>query len=146
MMEKILREFIITLDTSFKKLVKETIETAGVSNLSVNQIQYIQAIGKLRNPTISEIAHDLNITKASATAGINKLVSLGYAKKSQSTEDKRIFHVTLTEASQTFIRLNQQALEDYVDFISQLLSPEELKQFKATLEKLINGFYEKNSH
>jgi DNA-binding MarR family transcriptional regulator len=58
-MQKILSEFIMTLDTSFKKLVKETIETAGVSNLSVNQIQYIQAIGKLQNPTISEIANEL---------------------------------------------------------------------------------------
>lgn len=145
-MQKILSEFIMTLDTSFKKLVKETIETAGVSNLSVNQIQYIQAIGKLQNPTISEIADELKITKASATAGINKLVSLGYAKKSQSTLDKRIFHVALTEPSQTFIRLNQKALEEYVNFIKQMLSPEELDQFQSTIEKLIKGFYEKNTH
>lgn len=145
LLDQILREFIVTLDTSFKKLVKETIETAGVSNLSVNQIQYIQAIGKLKNPTISEIAEELKITKASATTGINKLVSLGYAKKSQSTQDKRIFHVTLTEASETFIRLNQQALEEYVAFISHLLTPEEVEQFKKTLEKLIKGFYQKNS-
>ncbi|QHE62626.1 MarR family transcriptional regulator [Rossellomorea vietnamensis] len=144
-MEQILREFIVTLDTSFKKLVQETIETAGVSNLSVNQIQYIQAIGKLGNPTISEIADSLNITKASATAGINKLVSLGYAKKTQSTEDKRIYHVTLTESSLTFMRLNQQALEDYVSFIEHLLTAEETEQFKRTMEKLIKGFYEKNT-
>ncbi|MGM0751721.1 MAG: MarR family winged helix-turn-helix transcriptional regulator [Bacillota bacterium] len=144
-MEEILREFIVTLDTSFKKLVQETIETAGVSNLSVNQIQYIQAIGTLRYPTISEIAEELNITKASATTGINKLVSLGYAKKSQSTEDKRIYHVTLTESSQTFMRLHQKALEDYVAFIERLLTPDEAEQFKRTLEKLIKGFYEKSA-
>ncbi|PFA69208.1 MarR family transcriptional regulator [Bacillus sp. AFS015802] len=144
-MEDILREFIVTLDTSFKKLVQETIETAGVSNLSVNQIQYIQAIGKLGYPTISEIADSLNITKASATAGINKLVSLGYAKKTQSNEDKRIYHVALTESSQTFMRLNQQALEDYVSFIEHLLTVDEAEQFKRTMEKLIKGFYEKNA-
>jgi DNA-binding MarR family transcriptional regulator len=144
-LEQILREFIVMLDSSFKKLVKETIETAGVPNLSVNQIQYIEAIGKLGRPTISEIADQLNITKASATAGINKLVQLGYAKKSQSTEDKRIYHVTLTEASQKFIQLNQQALEEYVAFISQSLTAEEEQQFEETLKKLIKGFYDKNS-
>ncbi|MFG6497596.1 hypothetical protein P8610_19715 [Fictibacillus sp. UD] len=72
-------------------------------------------------------------------------MSLGYAKKSQSTQDKRIFHVTLTKSSETFIRLNQQALEEYVAFISHLLTPEEVEQFKKTLEKLIKGFYQKNS-
>ncbi|MQR94450.1 MarR family winged helix-turn-helix transcriptional regulator [Fictibacillus phosphorivorans] len=142
-MEKTLNEFIITLDTSFKKLIEDTIQTAGVTNLSVNQIQYIQAIGKLNNPTISEIAEALNIAKASATTGINKLVQLGYAKKSQSTIDKRVYHVTLTENSKTFIQLNQQALENYVSFIKQLLSPDEAKQFEKTLEKLIKGFYQR---
>jgi DNA-binding MarR family transcriptional regulator len=68
------------------------------------------------------------------------------AKKSQSTVDKRIFHVALAEPSQTSIRLNQQALEEYVNFIRQMLSPEELEQFQSTIEKLIKGFYEKNSH
>ncbi|WP_273852115.1 MarR family winged helix-turn-helix transcriptional regulator [Guptibacillus spartinae] len=143
MEEKVLREFILTLDTSFKKLVKETIETSGVTNLSVNQIQYIEAIGRLGRPTVTEIAEELNITKASATAGINKLVSLGYAFKNQSTEDKRIYHVALTEASQTFMRLHQQALGEYVAFMNQLLTPNETKQFEQTLKKLINGFYEK---
>ncbi|ANC77367.1 hypothetical protein ABE65_011370 [Fictibacillus phosphorivorans] len=142
-MEKTLNEFIITLDTSFKKLIEDTIQTAGVTNLRVNQIQYIQAIGKLNNPTISEIAEALNITKASATTGINKLVQMGYAKKSQSTIDKRVYHVTLTENSKTFIQLNQQALENYVSFIKQLLSADEAKQFEKTLEKLIKGFYQR---
>ncbi|UPM55561.1 MarR family winged helix-turn-helix transcriptional regulator [Gottfriedia acidiceleris] len=144
-MEKILREFITTLDTSFKMLIKNTIETVGVANLSVNQIQYIQAIGKLGSPTISEIANELKITKASATAGINKLVNLGYAQKNQSTIDKRMYHVTLTESSQTFMRLHKQALVEYVDFIKKSLTIEESVQFKLILEKLIKEFYQKKS-
>ncbi|MGI8317046.1 MarR family winged helix-turn-helix transcriptional regulator [Halobacillus mangrovi] len=143
-MEKVLREFITTLDTSFKRLVADTIETAGVKNLSVNQIQYIEVIGKLGNPTLSEIAAELNITKASATAGVNKLVNLGYAKKNQSNIDKRIYHVTLTPTSEMFIQLEQQALEEYVSFISQSLTKEEEEQFSSTLNKLIQGFYKRN--
>ncbi|TGB03481.1 MarR family winged helix-turn-helix transcriptional regulator [Halobacillus salinus] len=144
-MENILREFIGTLDASFKKLVQETMESAGVSNLSVNQIQYIETIGRLGSPTVSEVATQLNISKASATAAINKLVTLGYAEKNQSSHDKRIYHVTLTEPSEGFIQLENQALKQYVTFISQSLSNEEKQQFEATLEKLVQGFYRKEN-
>ncbi|MBA2175834.1 MarR family transcriptional regulator [Halobacillus locisalis] len=142
-MEKVLREFITTLDTSFKRLVEDAMETAGVKNLSVNQIQYIEVIGKLGNPTLSEIASELNITKASATAGVNKLVNLGYAEKNQSNVDKRIYHVSLTQTSEKFIQLEQQALEEYVSFISQSLTKEEEDQFSSTLNKLVKGFYKR---
>jgi DNA-binding MarR family transcriptional regulator len=97
-MEELLIEFINTFDLSLKKVQKDTGASGELSKLTVHQLQYIDAIHQLGEPTITEIAEKLNITKASVTNGIKKLVALGFVTKTQSGEDRRVFHVSLTAA------------------------------------------------
>ncbi|MEL7034030.1 MAG: MarR family transcriptional regulator [Cyanobacteria bacterium J06592_8] len=139
-MEKILLEFIDTLDSSFKKLLENVRSTSGVSQLTISQFQYIDAIHELGEPTITEIAEKLAITKASATTGINKLVEKGYLNKTQSAQDKRIFHVSLTDTSRQLIEAKYQALKEYGEFIQAALSEEEVKQFETIMTKLVKRF------
>jgi DNA-binding MarR family transcriptional regulator len=139
-MEKTLIEFINTLDCSFKKLQAETIDTAEVSQLTISQFQYINAIHELENPTITEVAQKLAIAKASVSTGINKLIKKGYVTKTQSDYDKRIFHLALTEQSVQLIDTKHQALQQYSNFISAALSKEEAAQFTAILTKLVKLF------
>ncbi|MDY7020541.1 MAG: MarR family transcriptional regulator, partial [Cyanobacteriota bacterium] len=136
-MEKILLEFIDTLDSSFKKLLEDVRSTNGVSQLTISQFQYIDAIHELGEPTITEIAEKLAITKASSTAGVNKLVEKGYLNKTQSAQDKRIFHVNLTDRSRQLIDAKYQALREYGEFVQAALSEEEVKQFEAIVTKLV---------
>jgi DNA-binding MarR family transcriptional regulator len=139
-MEKILIEFINTLDLTLKKMQAEVGDGSGVSRLTINQFRYIDAIYELGEPTITEIAEKLNITKASVTSGTNKLSQMGYVIKTRSNLDKRVFHVYLTEASQRLITAKYQALKDYGDFIGAALSEDEARQFKQTLAKLVALF------
>jgi len=139
-MELLLIEFINTLDLSLKKLQKEIGDSSGFSSLTISQLQYIDAIHALGAPAITEIANELNITKASVTAGVNKLVDMGYLTKTQSEEDKRVFHVSLTEAGQILTRAKSQALKEYGDFIMDALSEEEAQQFETFLKKLVAYF------
>jgi DNA-binding MarR family transcriptional regulator len=137
-MEKHLIEFVNTFDLSFKKFQDEFGVNSGISNLTINQFNYIDAIYVLGLPTITEIAYKLNITKASVTTGINKLIKLGYVIKTQSSEDKRVFHVSLTEAGRRLIKAKYQALKEYRELISASLSDDEARQFEKTLIKLVN--------
>ncbi len=139
-MEKILLEFINTLDLSLKQQQKEAGSTLGFSKLTVHQLQYLDAINDLENPTITEIAKRLHITKASVTVGVNKLIKMGFVSKTQSKEDKRVFHVSLKESGKQFAAAKNQALQDYGKFIRSALSKEEVKQFEAILTKLVNLF------
>lgn len=139
-METLLIEFIDTLDLSLKKLQAEAGDSLEISKLTLSQLQYIQAIGTLGTPTLTEIADKLNITKASVTVGINKLSQMGYVLKTQSREDKRVFHVCLTEISGQFIQTKQLALKEYVEFIISTLTEEEARQFETTLTKLVELF------
>lgn len=63
-MEKILVEFIDTLDASFKKMQAEIGNTSGVSQLTISQFQYIDAIYKLEKPTITEIQQENGVETA----------------------------------------------------------------------------------
>jgi len=139
-MEKILIEFINTLDTSHKKIQMSLGENSGFSQLTISQLHYIEAIQSLKDPTISEIADFMNIARASATVGINRLVSMGFIRKIRSTEDKRVFHVQLTATGQQLINAKQKALKEYETFITEALSQEEANQFKHILEKLVTHF------
>ena len=139
-MEKLLIEFIDTLDLSLKKLQEEVGDRSGFSKLTIHQFQYIDAIHALGQPTITEIADRLNITKASVTSGIQKLVGLGYAIKTQSSQDKRAVHVSLTEAGEKLIKAKYQALKEYGAFIKAALSEDEARQFENTLKKLVKLF------
>jgi len=139
-MEQLLIEFIDTLDGLLKKVQKEAGDDSGISRLTINQFHYIDAIHTLGEPTITEIAEQMHITKASVTSGVHKLIQLGYAIKTQSQADKRVFHVRLTAASQRLIQAKYQALQEYGNFIRAALSEEEARQFENTLSKLVKLF------
>ncbi len=134
-MEKILLEFIETLDHSLKKQ-----HNAGFSQLTFSQFQYIDAIAALENPTVSDVAARLGFAKASATTAINKLVALGFVSKTQSETDKRAFHVGLTQAGGQLIQAKLQTLKEYGVFIAAALTADEARQFEAILTKLVQVF------
>ena len=139
-MENLLIEFINTFDLSLKKFQAEVGDGYEISKLTIHQFQYIDAISGLGEPTITEIADKLNITKASVTSGINKLVNLGYLIKTQSNQDRRVFHVSLTNAGGRLIKAKYQALKEYGDFIAAALTVEEASQFEGILSKLVKLF------
>lgn len=141
-MERVLIEFVDTLDTLMKQTIAEIGDGTGLTKLTLHQFQYIEAIHALGEPTITEIAERLGITKASVTAGVNKLIELGYVTKSQSSQDKRVFHVRLTRASASMIQAKLKVVKGYGAFIRAALTEAEARQFEATLEKLVQAFHE----
>jgi DNA-binding MarR family transcriptional regulator len=86
------------------------------------------------------LAEKLQITKASVTNGVNKLISLGYAAKNRSSEDKRVYHVSLTATGAQIVDAKFRALKDYEEFIRSALSTEEARQFELILAKLVHLF------
>lgn len=134
-MEKILLEFIATLDHSLKKQ-----QTVDFSQLTVSQFQYLDAIAALGEPTISEVAARLGFSKASATTALNKLAALGFVVKTQSEADKRVFHVSLTAAGKQLALAKAQTIKTYVAFVAAALTAEEARQFEMILSKLVAQF------
>ena len=144
-MEKYLIEFVDTLDQSLKKLQRQVGSGSGFSTLTINQFHYIDAIARLGEPTITEIAEELKITKASVTGGVNKLIELGFVQKTRSNDDRRVFHVRLTQAAQELIEARFRALHEYGQLVQSVLSEEEARQFKTAIEKITQLFKDKEN-
>lgn len=144
-MEKYLFEFVDTLDQSLKKLQRQVSSGSGFSTLTINQFHYIDTIARLGKPTITEIAEELKITKASVTGGVNKLIALGFVQKTRSSDDRRVFHIHLTQPAQELVEARSQALHEYGQFIQSILSEEEVLQFKSTIAKITQLFKDKEN-
>lgn len=139
-MEKVLLKFVSTLDSSFKKLLIQADSILEVSQLTISQFQYVNAIHELEKPTITEIARQLSVAKASVSAGINKLIARGFVTKTQSEQDKRVFYLSLTAMGEKLVNTKYKAIQEYVKFINTALSKEEAENFEATLVKLVSLF------
>lgn len=139
-METLLLEFIDTLHLSLTKRIEQSGALAGFDRLTINQFQYLDAIYQLGAPPITEVARKLQVSRASATAGISRLVNLGYVTRSQSQADKRSFLVSLTAAGEQLIQAKYRALKAYEDFIHSALTEAEARQFAEILSKLVAVF------
>ena len=145
-MEHYLLDFVDTLDQSLKDLQRRVGLGSGFSALTINQFHYIDAIARLGEPSITEIAEELKITNASVTGGIKKLIALGFVRKTRSSEDRRVYRVRLTPAAQDLVEARFQALQEYGQLVQSALSDDEARQFIAALSKITQLFREKEKN
>jgi DNA-binding MarR family transcriptional regulator len=92
-----LEQVINLLLSKSEQLEVDLKRASEIEELSIKQLQCIELIVELENPTLTELSERLKITKPSTTALIDKLESWGYVVKVKSDLDKRSAHVHLTE-------------------------------------------------
>jgi len=86
----------------------EFIQKYAEDGFTARQIEYIEVINKLGNPNLGEIAKALNISKPSVTAIVDKMTEKGYIKKIQSDEDRRSFHVHLSDKGKKVVQMHDE--------------------------------------
>jgi len=90
-----LKETITSFYDLFEKILEETSDQADFSDLTHQQLQYMKVLVKMDNPTLSELAKELSLTKPTVTVLVNKLAEKGYIKRVQSDVDRRVMHLDL---------------------------------------------------
>jgi len=134
------REAIYEVIRKFSQLGRECSheisEKLGVCELQDNQLYYLKIIDRAMDITCGELAGQLNITKPSVTAIINKLIELGVVEKSRCTRDKRIHYIKLTEKGRNITRLEYLSHQRMMDRILEVLSEEEIHTFIRLTKKL----------
>lgn len=94
--------------------------------------------------TMKEISKRIGKDKSTVTSLVNKLITLGYIQKEQSTKDKRVTYISLTDKAID--------IEDRFNFISSKVketaynnfTEEEKEEFLRLLRKLSSNFKEEN--
>jgi DNA-binding MarR family transcriptional regulator len=124
-----LRRIIRATDLHSRKLGKKT-------GLTTPQLVIIQAIGRLKDPTVSDIAKAVSLSLATVTTILNRLERNGVVNRARSSVDRRRVIVTLTEEGQTLRESAPKPLQD--SFVAKFSKLETWEQHSivASLERV----------
>ena len=114
-------------------------ENTDLKNLTNKQLHCIELIHVMKNPTLSELTVKLNITRASTSVMIDRLVSHGFIKKIKSDSDKRSAHVHLTEKGDKAAHLHTNVHRQFAKLLTADLTQSEKDILLVLLNKAINS-------
>ncbi len=121
----------------FGEIEAESFEGSEISKLSMKQITYLEAISSLEKPTFSELARQLSVSKPSVTAIVTRLTQEGFVDRVQSAEDRRTFHILLTEKGRALQEVHHEFHRKIAQHFRQALTPVELDQLIHLLSKVV---------
>ena len=117
--------------------VEEDVKTAySFSDLSITQMNYLETIAKLENPSVSELATALRLTKSTVSINLDKLIEKEYIRKVQSDKDKRVTYLYLTPKGEQVNELHDEVHKQIALSFSEKLNPTELEILSILFDKL----------
>jgi DNA-binding MarR family transcriptional regulator len=129
----IIHEYIVTNK-------ENALKNSEFSDINMSQFYYLEAIYKLGNPTFSELAMELKISKASVTVAVNKLIQLNYVYKVQSDKDHRVYNIYITEKGKITIEIDKRSHREFSDYIKKCLNDDEIKELTKIFKKMIKCY------
>ncbi len=131
-----LNTLISYLSDLIEKVLSETFNSYDIEDLSQQQLHYLQVIVRLQNPTITELARKLKLTKPTVTVLVDKLVSRGYVRRVPSDSDRRVTHLHIDAKGKIVEQIQKSAYKKMEDRISSELDESEIAMLTDILKKL----------
>lgn len=103
---------------------------ASLTTVETFAMETIQALGA---PTINEFATFMRISPPNAAYKINSLVRKGYLTKEQSQQDKREFHLKVTQKYRDYYNISTDYMRKVMERIRQRFSPEDCAKLEEML-------------
>lgn len=135
-LNQVLDELTTIMSDIIKKHKEKAISKESLSQITYSQFFLIHTIKEQEQATITELAEIMNITKPSLTAGVNKLIKLGLVSKEQSTKDKRIQYIHLTEKGLSIGSAEMNAFDECLQRIEEKLG-DDFSEFERMLRKIL---------
>lgn len=104
---------------------------ASLTTVETFCMETIQALG---NPSVNEFASFMRISPPNAAYKVNSLIKKGYIRKVQSPEDRREYHLEVTQKYVDYYNISTSYMVEVMDRIAKRFSPEEC----AKLEEMLN--------
>lgn len=111
-------------------------------DITVKDLHLIHSIAMNKNQTITKIAHQMSLSKATLTTSIDKLERLGYVERERNTTDRRIINIVLTKKGKLLYRLHNREHAEYINVLLKGLSDKEREDVNKALDNLI-GYLDK---
>jgi len=122
-----------------EQLENEIHEKTDLKDLTSRQLVCIEIVKKEGNPTLSEIAEKLKITKPSATVMVDRLIANDCLVKVKSDADRRSMHVHLTERGHRIADMHEKIHHDFADKLLKNLNETEEEILVSLLKKALSN-------
>ncbi|PKP01659.1 MAG: hypothetical protein CVU11_14515 [Bacteroidetes bacterium HGW-Bacteroidetes-6] len=134
-----LEELISTLLHKSELLEEEMKLQSDLKILTARQLTCIELINEMKNPTLTELAQNLQITKPSASLMLDRLHENGYTIRAKSDSDRRSAHVHLTEKGEKAAQLHTELHRRIASLLTQGLSESEKEILVVLLNKAVHS-------
>ncbi len=109
-------------------------------HISYNSMLYLDIIAYRKNCTVSAIADMLHIARSAVTLKVKELERLGLVHKVQSTEDKRIFYLTVDQKVLDEYKAYDRVLYGALDELEARYAPPQLSTLCDMLDTINRHF------
>ena len=103
---------------------------ASLTTVETFCMEIIMALGR---PTINEFARFVNISPPNAAYKVNSLIQKGYVRKEQSPEDKREYHLEVTQKYIDYYNISSSYMEEVMDRIVRRFPAEDCAKLEEIL-------------
>ena len=93
----------------------------------------METIQALDSPTINEFASFMRISPPNTAYKVNSLIRKGYVRKVQSPDDKREYHLEVTQKYIDYYNISYRYLNTVMGRIQERFSPEEAAKLEEML-------------
>jgi len=135
--DSILTEVISLLTSKFADAQFEGVREAGFSDLSLRQFVYLEIIARLGQPTPSELAKALEVSKPTVTVAIERLEAAGYVRKIPSDTDRRSLRLRLTKKGEMFSKAHANIHRSIARAMTAGLAKAEVAALTALMSKVL---------
>lgn len=104
---------------------------ASLTTIETFCMETIQALG---NPTVNEFATFMKISSPNATYKVNSLIKKGYLTKVQSPEDRREYHLQVTDKYLAYYNISASYMMEVMERILQRFPKEDCDKLEEILE------------
>lgn len=125
---KIYTKFKMSL---YSKVFNQDIDVE--DSLSAIEVLCVELIYSMRKPTINEFASFARLSAPNAAYKVSSLVRKGYVRKVRSEQDKREYHLEVTEKYMETYGVTYDYIGTVMQRIRQRFSPEEVKELEEIL-------------
>ena len=134
----ILTDIITVLTTKIAKIEEKTITESRFSELTGKQMYYLEVISSLNNPSLSELATELNLSKPSITAIVDKFEERGFIRKVKSDEDRRVSHIHMAQKGKEIEKVHSKIHMRISNMFTSKVTKDELKSLINLLRKIVD--------
>ena len=94
----------------------------------------VEIINALGHRTVNEFSSFVNISPPNAAYKINSLIQKGYVTKEQSPDDKREYHLSVTQKYFDYCNISQRYLTTVLDRVKERFPQEDVDKLEEMLD------------